>query len=711
MRPMRWVLLSTLLFALLAPAASAAEISAEEPADEDLMDEFAFLEESGVVELAARHKQEIGMSASAITVITREDIEASGASTITDLLRLVPGLEVVLASTFQTSITARLNWNTENNHFLVLVDGREINNELLGMPFWEVQPVSLEDIERIEVIRGGGSFLYGANALAGVVSITTRAVPEKTSAWALLATGEVGSLRTGARASARFGDWGVSVSGGVDLSGRFFDHRSKGKDLWKLRTVAEYRLAEKTSLLVDGGFSRGSGTLSTTMSPIGVDADLWSMRLAYESEDIRGQLYWSYMDGSVELRVPFDYRGIHMADIMPFDVQGHILDAEIQWTLPDLWDPLMIIVGGAGRFSWLSSDQLLDGETYSDISSSSYHKPGIDHLEGRGAAFLHTELSPTDWLTATGDLRFDYNTVTEAFLSPRLAAVFRPAAGQFVRLGASRAFRKPAFIETHAHVNIYIPPESPFAGTAEYSLREFMSRSIGNPELENEELFSLEAGYRGEFLEKTLSVSLDLYYNLYTNRINMDEIMSETPEGLPDLTVSRFMNINKPWADRYILGSELAVYYQPSQNYLVMAAWSYRGLYDRENDQFSDNDPKHMLILGGRFRTDAGLVGSLYVFTRSEFRTGIGNPKGIFEQSIKIDMQNIMLVLGKIGWRVDLSGVAEIEAGLKLFLPVSPFSAPYFQTNEMGGTVTEAGTIYGGDQLRRMVTVYLQGSF
>jgi outer membrane cobalamin receptor len=151
--------------------------------EDELMDEFAFLEESGVVESAARHKQEIGMSPSAITVITREDIEASGANTVADLLRMVPGMDVAVASPFVTAITSRLYWTYENNHYLVLVDGREANIELFGQSAWEMQPIELEDIQRIEVIRGPGSSLYGANAFAGVVSITTRAVPEKTSGW------------------------------------------------------------------------------------------------------------------------------------------------------------------------------------------------------------------------------------------------------------------------------------------------------------------------------------------------------------------------------------------------------------------------------------------------------------------------------------------------------------------------------------------------
>jgi iron complex outermembrane receptor protein len=722
---MRWVQSIAALPAVLVFLSAANTYAEEEEKEKDtytielvsaneegeIIDEFTMLAEDAMVESAARHKQEIGMAPSAITVITREDIEASGATTVTDVLRLVPGMEVIRASPFYSAITARLNWNSENNHFLVLIDGREINNELLGQPLLEVQPISLEDIERIEVILGPGSFLYGANALAGVVSITTRAVPDKTSAWALLAGGEIGSARAGARASARFGSWGISVSGEVDLSGRFFDHRKTGKELWKFRTVAEYRLGEKTRVLVDGGISGGLGIISTSVSPIEVDMDVRSVRAAYDSEKLRGQLYWNQMLVSAELRVPFDYAGIRLADIKPFDISAHTLDSEVQWTLPGFWEPLMLIVGGTGRLSTLSSSDLLDGKTFADRSSPNYHKPGVDHLEARAAAFLHAELSPADWLTATGDLRFDYNTVSGEFVSPRLAAVFRPARDHFLRLGASRAFRKPSYLESHAHLNADFPAESPFAGPSEDTFREFLARSVGNSKLGPEELMSVEAGYRGEFFEKKLSVSLDLYYNLYMNRINMDDTMVDTPQGFPDLDRSSFHYINKPKNDRYIIGSELAIHYKPSRNFLLMAAWSYRGLYDRKDDEHSNNDPKHLLTLGARFRTDSGLVGSLYIFTRSEFRAGLGNPEGLLEKSIKTHMDNVMLVLGKIGWRVDVSGVAEFEAGLKLFLPVSPFSSPYFRYNEMGGTVTETGEMFGGDLLRRMVTGYLQGSF
>ena len=194
-----------------------------------LMDEFALLAEEDVVFTAARHEQEIGMSPSAITVVTREDIETSGATTITDLLRLVPGMDVLLISPYFTAITARLYWTNENNHFLVLIDGREANLDSIGQTPWALQPVLLEDIERIEIIRGPGSSLYGANAVAGVVSITTRSLPEKTSGWTRVIGGEAGIVQAGARASTRIGDWGFSLSGGGDYAGAFDDARTTSK--------------------------------------------------------------------------------------------------------------------------------------------------------------------------------------------------------------------------------------------------------------------------------------------------------------------------------------------------------------------------------------------------------------------------------------------------------------------------------------------------
>ena len=218
--------------------------------DDELANEFALLEEDSIVELAARHKQDIGMSPSAITVITREDIETSGAADITDLLRLVPGLEVVRVNSAWSSTSSRLRWTFENNQHLVLIDGREINFELLGEPLWPMLPISLEDIERIEIIRGPGSALYGANAVAGVISITTREVPERPSARLRLIAGEGGFLKAKAGGSVGYDDWRFSLGGEGDFCSKFLDPRTNTRNIWKLRSKGHKKPVLNISSLV-----------------------------------------------------------------------------------------------------------------------------------------------------------------------------------------------------------------------------------------------------------------------------------------------------------------------------------------------------------------------------------------------------------------------------------------------------------------------------
>ncbi len=671
----------------------------------ELMDEFALLAEDATVELAARHKQKIGMSPSAVTVITREDIETYGGSTLTDLLRLVPGMDVVYISPSYTSVSSRLRWGYGNNYYLVLVDGREANFEVLGITAWGAQPMALEDIERIEVIRGPGSALYGANALAGVISITTRAVPERTSGWARLAGGEVGVVSAGMQAATRLGGWGFSLSTDFGESGMFSDPRSLGTRVWKIRGVAEYSWSEKERVLIDGGYALGTGSFSTTSGSIDTDTSLRVLRLAYVSEDLRGHLYWSEMPVSLEMKAPLDFNEIRLARFMPASMDAHVVDAEVQWTLPDFWDQsrgpaLLLIAGGGGRLDWIGSDNMLDAETYADGNSSQYHQPGISHWQVRASAFVHSELAPADWVTVTAGLRFDYNNITDVFLSPRLAAVFRPAPGQFICLGAARSFRKPSWLETHAHLRAEFPPESPITGTAQEKFQEFLLRVVGNPDLRNEELTAFEAGYRGEFFDDRLSFSWDIYCNIYTDIVSARENIILDEQGLPDLDQSSFMY--DQWTQGvYIVGSELAVRYSPSREISLLASWTYREPFGIDDHRSEDESPKNLITVGGRFRTPFGLLGSLYAFSRSDFwdRT-VENPAGMFQPLLQEYRESFVLLLVRLGWRWEADGF-QLEAGAKLLLPISPFAGPHFCYFERAG----------GDELRQMVTAYLQGSF
>jgi outer membrane receptor for ferrienterochelin and colicin len=359
----------------------------------------------------------------------------------------------------------------------------------------------------------------------------------------------------------------------------------------------------------------------------------------------------------------------------------------------------------------VGSDTALDAETFTDPTSSRYHKPGISYWEMRGGGFIHAEYSMAGWATVTGGMRIDYDTQTGWFLSPRLATVFQPAVNQYLRVGVARSFRKPAFLETAFHLMAMFPEDSPIQGTAQDRFQEFMTRVLGNSDLDNEELLALEAGYLGRFLEGRLSVSLDLYYNRYRGQTLMISEIVEDQQGLPDLEESSFIFQNEgPGID--ILGSELSVRLTPAKNLSFLVSWTHRQVYDYSTGSFSGDSPKNLITLGGRFRTDGGLLGSLYAFSRSEFRsTSVENPSGILQPLLSQRLDNMVLLIGKLGHRFEAGQNVQMEVGLKLFLPVSPFSAPYFRYYEAGGGITPGGQRYGAEQLGRMLTGYLEGSF
>jgi outer membrane receptor protein involved in Fe transport len=543
-----------------------------------------------------------------------------------------------------------------------------------------------------------------------VISITTRVMPEKTSASLLVTGGEHGIMEVVGRGSTRINGWGFSLSGTAGVAGSLARIREQTKDFWKLRSVIEYRWSEQDRLTLDFSASESHGGMNTGAGMVQADFIIRALRLAYESKDLRGRLYWMSSPANISMEAPLAFGGIRLATFIPLDLNAHVIDGEVQWTLPELAKPLLLMVGGSGRASFIASDQMLDGETYADITSPDYHKPGIEHWEGRFGAFAHAEYKPAEWVTVTGSLRFDYNTVTEEFLSPRFAAVFKPAKGQYIRLGMGRSFHKPAFVDNMLHPMVDFPADSPITGPAQDNFQEFMSRVIGNPNLDDIELLSFEVGYLSQSLDGKLSVALDLFYNQIRELYHLEGQIIPDAQGLPDLQQSAFMTENAFGMD--IHGFELVVTYRPTDKVSLMASWAHRQVLELAIGRISDHTPKNLVTLGGRFRTDSGLVGSLYMFSRSEFEErDVENPEGLLAPALTMHMDNVMLFMGKLGYRWMTDEGLDIEIGAKLFLPFSPFSGDLFSYYEDAGGISPQGAYYGGEPLRRILTGYIQGSF
>src|SRR6184192_484483 len=122
----------------------------------------------------AKRPQRVADAAAAVFVITQEDIRRSGAASIPEALRMVPGLQVARIDENKWAIGSRGFNSRFDNKLLVLIDGRSVYTPLFSGVYWNVQDVMLEDVDRIEVIRGPGATLWGANAVNGVINIITK---------------------------------------------------------------------------------------------------------------------------------------------------------------------------------------------------------------------------------------------------------------------------------------------------------------------------------------------------------------------------------------------------------------------------------------------------------------------------------------------------------------------------------------------------------
>src|SRR5256712_1865679 len=165
------------------------------------------LEELMNVEVTSVSKkpERLSDAAASVYVITREDIRRSGYTSIPEILRLAPNLQVARVDSSQYAITARGFNSTAANKLLVLIDGRSVYTPLFSGVFWDVQDTMIEDIERIEIISGPGGTLWGSNAVNGVINIITRHSQDTTGA--LVSLGEGTEERgAGVRYGAKLGE-------------------------------------------------------------------------------------------------------------------------------------------------------------------------------------------------------------------------------------------------------------------------------------------------------------------------------------------------------------------------------------------------------------------------------------------------------------------------------------------------------------------------
>ena len=222
------------------------------------------LAELGNVEVttASKEPEKIWKTPAAIFVLTQDDIRRSGATSIPEVLRLVPGVEVARINSNQWSVNIRGLGSGFSKSVLVLIDGRSVYTPLYAGVYWDVQNVLLEDVERIEVIRGPGGTIWGSNAVNGVINIITKNAKDTRGTYASTSGGNVDQNESGVRYGGAHGNNLNYRAYAMGFGQNAEFHAGGGNyDAWQLGQAGfrtDSQLTDRDTLTVQGDLYKGN---------------------------------------------------------------------------------------------------------------------------------------------------------------------------------------------------------------------------------------------------------------------------------------------------------------------------------------------------------------------------------------------------------------------------------------------------------------------
>lgn len=504
----------------------------------------------------SKREERLANAAAAIYVITQEDIRRSGATTIAEALRMAPGLNVARINGHDWAISSRGFNSFFANKLLVLVDGRSVYTPLFSGVFWDVQDTLLEDIYRIEVIRGPGAALWGANAVNGVINIITH---NAKATQGLLATGATGT-------DERF-------LGGV----RYGD--TVGKTAY--RAFAKY--FDRDDLFAPGGGSGGDG-YRVARGGFRSDTDL----RVDETLTVSGEFY----DGSATTRLGVPVLAAPFTRLVQDDFPlsgGHLLARWNRRSSATSQSSLRAYFDRTERASPVHREK----RNTVDVEFQQQQVPARRHdlVWGLGYRFTQDDLqnSPTirwtdrsrgdhlfsafaqddvtlqpDRLRLTLGTRLEHNDYTGFEIQPNVRFLWTPTETQSVWGAVSRAVRTPSRFEhtVRAVYRAFPLPVPPGVGEAVV---------VGTPDYRSEELIAYELGYRTQ-LTPRLSLDLASFYNDYDDLRTLEPGKPFFEPGPPPHAVTPLFVRNRLSGRTY--GAELAANWSVTDRWRLSFSYS-----------------------------------------------------------------------------------------------------------------------------------------
>ncbi len=455
----------------------------------------------------SRKEQKLSKTPAAVYVITREAIARSGATTVPDLLRMAPGVQVAQVEANRWAISVRGFNSIYSNKLLVLVDGRTVYTPTFSGVYWDQLDIPLDTIARIEVVRGPGGAVWGANAVNSVINIITE--DSKDTQGTRISAG-AGSFQTGnyeARVGGKLGQAGTYRAFG-DFSS-FGNLRTaqgqSGHDAWQVGHGgfrADLSRSAKDAFVLEGNVFRTDG--GQTVAPRGLAAfGVIAQPLNDYGFDITGRWTRTHSDrsqstlqiyGSSYSRL--DSGLVEKVNALDFDFQNHTAIGsrnDLVWGLGYRFnhDNIGEAFNQTGNPTSLGfTIQLLPPSKNYDLFSG----------------FLQDEISLADNLALTIGTKVEHNAFTGFEYEPSVRLAWTPNSASTLWMAASKAVRQPSRLDTAFKLQF---PVSYLSNS--FGITQYLS---GNPHFQAEAVHDYELGYR---IVPSTRVSFDLaaFYSFY----------------------------------------------------------------------------------------------------------------------------------------------------------------------------------------------------
>jgi iron complex outermembrane receptor protein len=548
-----------------------------------------------VVTSVNKRPQKLHEAASAIYVLTNEDIRRSGAVNIMEALRMVPGVLVSKINQNRYAVSVRGFNRRFSDKLLVLIDGRTVYSPSDSGVFWIGQDTVLEDIDRIEVIRGPGAALWGSNAVAGVINITTKSANETQGV--MLAGGAgteergFGTLRYGGKLGENFSyrvygkykdrDAGKNVDGS-----NAFDDKQMGQGGFR----SDWQVTPKDHLTMQGDYY----SLESQMDFKSTFVSITQGNVPFKGANIqRGANFLSRwtreMEDSSSFMFQVYYDRLERESQLPFDNTHDQVDFEFQHNL---------LLGERQKFSWGLNYRFV----HFNFMETNVVKGPLEEDTNLYGFFVHDEISiiPDRWNVIIGS-KFEHNQFSGFEYQPNIRTLWTPQPNHSFWAAASRAVRIPDVVEEKGSLELILIPLGPPPCVAPGGCLLLRQQNDGRTEAE--ELLAFEVGYRHQIPSKNLSFDITGYLFKYENLIEpitTPALSFGNPSAFPAFVS---VSLNENAVDGDIYGVELGTEWKPNSNWRLSGSYTFTkadmetvhtNLLNNSANFQAENEPQHL---------------------------------------------------------------------------------------------------------------------